>query len=135
MKGSTLMPDRRRRRVEINIVPLVDVLVVLIFFFLISMQFRNVTTLQMTLPEIETAGESKVVKQVEIAVMADGRFFYNGERVTDTVLADRLKLVGKTDKKMPILIRADETSLLGKTTYVMDLCRKNGLQELRLQSR
>jgi len=41
----SVIPKRRRRKAEINIVPLVDVLVVLIFFFLVSMQFRNLNLL------------------------------------------------------------------------------------------
>ncbi len=115
--------------------PLVDVLVVLIFFFLVSMQFRNLTTLQLNLPEIETAGESERTEQVEIAISEEGQFYFNGERVTAETLARRLALVGQTNPRMPVLIMADEASFLRYTTMVMDLCRKQGLDTLRLQSR
>lgn len=135
MSESSLRPPRRRRQAEINIVPLVDVLVVLIFFFLISMQFRNRTVLELDLPEIETAGESAREEQVEIAITEEGSLYFNGEEVTPEVLAQRLSLVAQANPRMPILILADEASFLRHTTLVMDLCRKNGLETLRLQSR
>ena len=66
----SVIPKRRRRKAEINIVPLVDVLVVLIFFFLVSMQFRNLTLLNLTLPKIETAGKEKPAESLQIGVFA-----------------------------------------------------------------
>jgi biopolymer transport protein ExbD len=47
---------RRRNKASINIIPLMDVLTILIFFFLVSMQFKEMTTLNLTLPKIESAG-------------------------------------------------------------------------------
>ena len=54
----SILLARRRRKADINIVPLIDVLTVLIFFFLVSMQFREQLTLNLTLPQVETAGRS-----------------------------------------------------------------------------
>ena len=47
---------RKRRKPRIDIVPLVDVLMVLIIFFLVTMQFQNLRALNVKLPEIESAG-------------------------------------------------------------------------------
>lgn len=135
MNTPALLPQRNRRPPEINIVPLVDVLVVLIFFFLVSMQFRNLTTLQLELPEIETAGKEQPKQQVEIAITEAGEIYFNGAAVTPETLAERLKLVARVDPATPVLIMADQSSFLKHTTLVMDLCRKEGLQSLRLQSR
>ncbi len=65
----SVIPKRRRRKAEINIVPLVDVLVVLIFFFLVSMQFRNLTLLNLTLPKIETAGKEQPTQSLSRATI------------------------------------------------------------------
>lgn len=135
MSGTSLIPERKRRRVEINIIPLIDVLVVLIFFFLFSMQFRNLNVLDLKLPELETAGKSSETRRLEIAVTADGQVYYNGEPVDDETLRERLALAGKINREVLILILADEASPLKSTTRIMDLCRKNGLETLRLQAR
>lgn len=131
----SLVERPHRRRPEINIVPLVDVLIVLIFFFLVSMQFRNVTTLNLVLPKIETAGKNKIPDLIEIAVDAEGKFFYNGTEMTREQLEQAVKIQGTIDKEIPVLLMADEETYLKSVTFVMDTCRKAGLEKVRLQSR
>lgn len=135
MSSPSFRPHRRRRKAEINIVPLVDVLVVLIFFFLVSMQFRNLTTLQLNLPEIETAGESEREQQVHVAITEEGDLYFNNEPVSPEELSEQLALVARTNPRAPVLIMADEASFLRYTTLVMDLARQHGLETLRIQSR
>jgi len=125
----------RRPRGEISIVPLVDVLIVLIFFFLMTMQFRNLHTLNITPPDMETAGKNKSVEQLEIAVDADGKFYFNGAMVSQEELKQAVTLASSLNKDQPVLIIADEDSLLKHVTFIMDACRASGLDQLRLQSR
>lgn len=125
----------RRRRAEINIVPLVDVLTVLIFFFLVSMQFRNMTVLNISPPQIETAGRNEVVEQIEIGVDEEGTLFYNGREVSREQLRGLVEIAGNLTPNAPILILADEDSRLGAVAFVLDTLRKNGLNAIRLQSR
>jgi biopolymer transport protein ExbD len=133
--ADSLRPVRKRRRADINIVPLIDVLVVLIFFFLVSMQFRNLTLLQLILPEMETAGDSQQKEYVEISITKEGIFYYNDEEVNLEQLGQRLEALAQLRKDMPILISADEASVLKDTTSVMDLCRKYELEGISLQTR
>lgn len=124
-----------RRKPEINIVPLVDVLIVLIFFFLVSMQFRNLTTLNLVLPKIETAGKNKQVEQIEIAVDAEGLFFYSGTQVSKEALKAAVQIQAGLDNEIPVLVMADEETYLKSVTFIMDVCREAGLEKIRLQSR
>ncbi len=131
----SVIPKRRRRKAEINIVPLVDVLVVLIFFFLVSMQFRNLTLLNLTLPQIETAGQEKSSDSLQLGVDVEGQFYLNGQPIGEDPLRQEVKKVARLRPDTPVLIMADENSLLGKVTFLMDTCRKAGLEKVRLQSR
>lgn len=127
---------RKHRKVEINIIPLVDVLIVLIFFFLVSMQFRNITTLNIVPPEIETAGNNKLLEQIEIGISPEGFFFYNGEEVPQEAIPELLELAANTGSSdIPVVLLADAESYLKHVTFVMDACRKAGLENIRLQSR
>jgi biopolymer transport protein ExbD len=126
---------RRRQRPTINIVPLVDVLTVLLFFFLVTMQFRQVTALNITAPEIETAGKNKIDEQVVLAVDAEGAFFLNDQRLEAEALDAALRVAGEVTPDIPVLLMADEEAPLKHVTEVMDLCRKNRLNKIRLQSR
>lgn len=134
MKSNSLRPVRRRR-VEINIVPLIDVLVVLVFFFLVTMQFRDMRILQLTLPEMETAGESARSEFIELAVTKEGVYYYNSDEVDQDELIRRLVLAAQVNNQVPVLITADEASLLKDTTTLMDACRKQGLENIRLQTK
>jgi biopolymer transport protein ExbD len=131
----SVIPKRRRRKAEINIVPLVDVLVVLIFFFLVSMQFRNLTLLNLTLPKIETAGKEQPSESLQVGVDVDGDYYLNGNPISEEQLVEEVNSVAEMSPDTPVLIMADENSLLHKVTFLMDTCRKAGLDKVRLQSR
>ena len=131
----SVIPKRRRRKAEINIVPLVDVLVVLIFFFLVSMQFRNLTLLNLTLPKIETAGREQPTDSLQLGVDVDGQYYLNGKPVTEEDLVADIRQVAELSPQTPVIIMADENSLLHKVTFLMDTCRKAGLDKVRLQAR
>jgi len=127
--------QRRRNRPTINIVPLVDVLTVLLFFFLVTMQFKQVSTLNITAPRIETAGRNEIREQIVIAVSPEGEFFLNDQLVDAARLEAAMKIAGGTTPDIPVLLIADEDAPLKHVTRVMDICRSNQLNKIRLQSR
>ena len=126
---------KQRKRPELNLVPLIDVLVMLIFFAFVTMQFRSATMLNITLPKIATAGKSEFKGTVTIGIDRDGVVSFNGKPVSDETLLVLLKQVSETNRDIPVLIKADETTQLKKLAFVMDACRKTGLNKFSLQSR
>lgn len=126
---------RRRRTPTINIVPLVDVLTVLLFFFLVTMQFKQVSALNITVPEIESAGRNEIKEQIVIAISPEGDLYLNERALELPQLREALSLAGENTPNLPVLLVADEAVPLKHVTQVMDLCRQNKLNEIRLQSR
>ena len=126
---------RKRKKPGINILPLLDVLTVILFFFLITMQFRQVRTLNLVLPEIQTAGSNQLVDKIIVSVDAAGQLLYNNTEVSETQLAATLKTAGEMVNAQQILLLADEETPLRKITWIMDQCRVNGLEKIRIQSR
>ena len=124
-----------RRTPTINIVPLVDVLTVLLFFFLVTMQFKQVTTLNITAPKIETAGENDIKERILIALSPEGQIYLNDQPVEKLQLEAAIKLAGELTPELPILLVADEEVSLKFVTEVMDVCRSNQMNKIRLQSR
>jgi biopolymer transport protein ExbD len=127
--------QRRRKRPELNLVPLIDVLVMLIFFAFVTMQFRSATMLNITLPKIATAGKNEFKGTVTIGIDKSGVILFNGQEVTDAELLPLLKQVHDQSTDIPVLIKADETTQLKKLAFVMDACRASGLNKFSLQSR
>ena len=127
--------QRRRRRPEMNLLPLIDVLVMLIFFAFVTMQFRSAATLNITLPKVDTAGKNQFKGTVTIGIDKEGVLSFNGKVATEEHLVGLLEQVRNLDRDTPVLIRADENTPLKKLTFVMDTCRKTGLNKFSLQSR
>ena len=125
---------RRRNKASINIIPLMDVLTILIFFFLVSMQFKEMTTLNLTLPKIESAGRNEFPERILIGIDEEGQIFLENQPVPlselEAVLskASRFRTTFRFWSKPTIC-------LLQTVTDVMDACRLNGLSKIRLQSR
>lgn len=126
---------KRRARPEMNLVPLIDVLVMLIFFAFVTMQFKAATTLNLTLPKIETAGKGEFKGSITIGISKDGTLNFNGRPAREEDLDGLVQSVRSTDKDVTVLIKADENVPLRLVTLTMDTCRKNGLNKIRLQSR
>ena len=126
---------KRRKRPELNLVPLIDVLVMLVFFAFVTMQFKSAATLNITLPKVETAGKNEFRGNVTISIDKDGSLTFNGKPVPDAELPGLLQKVKNVDKDIPVLIRSDEKATLDRLTFVWDACRKAGLNKHSLQSR
>ena len=124
-----------RRKAEINIVPLVDVLFVIILFFLVTMQFRNRNVLNITPPPIETAGENKADDEIIIGVGPEGELYYNNQEVSREEMTASLRIAGELNAEASVLVLADEVTELQNVTFVMDESRKAGLEKIRLQAR
>ena len=126
---------RKRKKPRIDVVPLIDVLMVLIIFFLVTMQFRDLRALNVKLPKIDTAGSNLISNELIVSISKEGEFYVNAKEVSIKKLTQLLKATATLPKKPVILVVADEEVPLKHVTKVVDLCRKNGLEDFRLQSR
>ena len=133
MSGGLLR--RKRRRPELNLVPLIDVLVMLIFFAFVTMQFKQASTMNLTLPKVETAGKSELKDMLVISIAKEGTVDVNGKPASMDTLDKLVREIGGTSKEVTVVIRSDENTPLHYITQVMDTCRKQGLNKIRLQSR
>jgi biopolymer transport protein ExbD len=126
---------KRRRRPELNLVALIDVLVMLVFFAFVTMQFRSMTTMNLTLPKAETAGKNEIKNSLTIAIDKTGKVEVNGRPASMDTLAELVHQIGSVSKDITVLIRADESGELQYALTAMDICRKQGLTNVRLQTR
>src|SRR5204862_1299789 len=82
--------QKRRKRPELNLVPLIDVLVMLVFFAFVTMQFKSAATLNITLPKVETAGKNEFRGNVTISVDKAGVITLNGKEISEIDLDNAL---------------------------------------------
>jgi biopolymer transport protein ExbD len=127
---------KKRKRPELNLVPLIDVLVMLVFFAFVTMQFKQASTMNLTLPKVETAGKSELKDNlITISIAKEGTVEFNSQHATMETLQELIKQVAAVSKDVTVIIRSDENTPLRYVTQAMDTCRKQGLNKIRLQSR
>lgn len=122
---------------ELNLTPLIDCLLFLIIFFLLSTTFTKTGKLQIQLPQANAAAPS-VSKAIDIAVDTQGHYAVNGEPVTDTSEAAlRTALLAKVGSKrdMPLVISADGLAPHQAVVTVMDLAAQLGFHQLGIGTR
>src|SRR5688572_15171571 len=127
--------QKKRKRPELNLVALIDVLVMLVFFSFVTMQFRTMSTMNLTLPKAETAGKSELKESFTISVSKEGKMEVNGKPATLENLDQLAAEIGRVSKDITVLVRSDETAELRYALQAMDICRKHGLNKIRLQTR
>lgn len=91
---------------EINLIPFIDVLLVVLIFLMISTTFTRYQELAITLPSANGAASQTEMKQIHIAVSRDGRFAINGKVTDQTQLSNSLSRLNK-DNDIQINIDAD----------------------------
>jgi biopolymer transport protein ExbD len=121
-------------------VPLIDVLVMLVFFAFVTMQFRSPGTLNITLPRVETAGTNAFEGTVILGIGKEGELTFATDKtaprvIPESELTELLAQIRDVNRDIPVLIRADESTPLKTLAFVMDACRKAGLNKFSLQSR
>jgi biopolymer transport protein ExbD len=119
--------QKRRKRAELNLVPLIDVLVMLIFFSFVTMQFKSAVTMNITLPKFTSAGKNEIDK--------DGVISFNDKIIAPDQLLPLLKQVHDVDRDIPVLIHADKATQLQKVADVMNACGDAHLNKFSLESK
>ena len=126
---------KRRNIPRVDVIPLIDVLMVLILFFLTSMQFQDLRALNIKLPKIDSAGSNKITNQLVVSVSQKGEYFLNGNEDNLKKIGEVMKSSASLPRKPAVLVLADENVPLKHVTKIVDLCRESGLDDFRLQSR
>jgi biopolymer transport protein ExbD len=93
---------------EINLIPFIDVLLVVLIFLMISTTFTRYQELAITLPSANGAASQTEVKQIHIAVSRDGRFAINGKVIDRNQLSNQLTMINSNqDGNIQVNIDAD----------------------------
>ena len=112
---------------EINLIPFIDVLLVILIFLMISTTFTRYQELSITLPTAEGAASSSKPKDISVAISSDGRIAINGKRVAveqlNNALTDAAGEAGKSDNGPMIIIAADGKAPHQAVMQVMEAAR------------
>jgi len=121
----------RKPIAEINITPMVDVVLVLLVIMMVSATYIVSKSLKVELPKTASAAES-VPMVAAVVVTKDGQYFYNELKVDDATLAARLKEAADKDPNTNVVVSADKAALHGQVVHVVDLAKVAGLTKFAI---
>lgn len=118
----------RRRRHDINVIPLIDVMVVLVFFLLLCGRFEESNSLSIVPPAAQSGATGNGSPSMVLGVDRDGKIYLEGKEISKPALEKALSERAKRDSTAEVLIVADEQSKTGTAVYVLDAVGKVGLK-------
>ncbi len=118
---------------ELNLIPLIDVMLVVLIFLAVSTTYSRFTQLQIELPSADAERPQTRLQEIQVAVTADGRFAIDKALVPMTdpeSLAELLKAAAQGTASPLIVINADAQSPHQAVVTVMEAARMAGLTHL-----
>lgn len=124
---------RRHEELEINLVPLIDVLLVIIIFLVVSATFSRINELQINLPTAEANAPQEKPTVITVGVDAGGRYTVNDGALPDTTvdaIQQALRDAAGNEKEPTIVISADAKTTHQSVVNVMEAARQAGFTHL-----
>lgn len=134
------MNFRRQRldQVDVNLTPLIDVVFLLLIFFMVSTTFSRETQLTIDLPEATGEAREAVDTQIEILIDEAGQYRVNGKGLVDNrmrTLQAAIYKVSAGDTTLPMLITADAQTAHQSVVQAMDAAGQMGFVHLSITTR
>ncbi len=122
----------KKKRCEIQLTSLIDVVFQLLIFFMITTTFSKVVTkLDVKLPEAKAVVEQRK-KNTIIEISWDGKLAFNGDLVTYPQLNNRLEEVAQVNPDEVVIIKADKTVEYGLVVRAIGMCKSHRLNKIAM---
>lgn len=118
--------DYSDSEVTLDITPLIDVVFLLLIFFMVTTTFDQSPSIKVDLPKASSSKSTSTQTQLIIAVDAQGKFYTNDKLVSEQELTKEL-LASKEKSDMVLIVRADENARHKDVVKVLDLIKSAGI--------
>ncbi|HED18198.1 MAG TPA: biopolymer transporter ExbD [Gammaproteobacteria bacterium] len=120
---------------EVNLTPLIDVVFILLIFFMVSTTFQKESRIKIELPEASADAVEEQKDTLELVIDAEGRYFIGQQQVVNTELETLKKAISKfmgDRTEIPVVIRADKRTPYESVIRAMDATAQLGLVQMSL---
>lgn len=126
------MKFKRNKRVENppDITPMIDVVFLLLIFFMLSTTFIVKPGINISLPKSSAEEIRKQKEEIEISISREGGFYLDGDKVDLETLKERFINAAKTSIESVVIINADEKASHGDVVAIMDMAKESGITKL-----
>ena len=117
---------------RVDLTPMIDVVFLLLIFFMISTTFVETTGLDIDLPESTAEKLTSQEREVQLYLTASGEIYFERQPVSLEVLSEKLLDYGPLATRMTFLLMADKDALHGRVIQLMDLAKSAGFGKLAI---
>lgn len=120
---------------ELNLTPLIDVVFLLLIFFMVSTTFQKESEISLQLPRASDSQSSSEVDRVEVIINAAGTFYVNDQELVQNDIAtlqNALYEVSGGDRDLPLSIRADAQTPHQSVVVAMDAAARLGMLRMSI---
>lgn len=121
--------EKQKKRVTINITSLIDVLFLLLIFFMVSSTFLEQPGMKLDLPKTKSH-ENLRAEGYTLSISQNETLFLNDEPVTLQNLPEKLKAIASKVEEKGLVLKADEGIRYGLVVQVMDIVKQSGIVKL-----
>lgn len=128
-----IFEGRTRINTELNIAPLIDVVFLLLLFFMLTSSISRESSIALNLPSSATATQSTKT-QIEIIIRSDGEIIVNDESANPQNITDVVKKIAATANESQVTLRSEAGVTVQALVSVMDSVRKAGINNISLSA-
>ncbi len=114
---------------DINMTPLIDVMLVLLVIFIITAPLMT-SSLKLDLPKTDAATPTSAPSFIALAIDAEGKLFFGDEALARDALAQRMALAAKANPQLEVQLRADQKVPYGQVAELIAMIQKAGLSRI-----
>lgn len=115
---------------EINVVPLVDIILVVLIIFMVTAPMVMKPTIDVNLPQASSGKESTPGQAMEVVIGQDGEFYLNGKKISLEGLAEQASSEAAKSMESSAVLTADKTVTLETLTKVIDTIKTSGIKKV-----
>ena len=129
MAFSSFENDNDEMLSEINMIPLIDVMLVLLIVFIITVPVMK-HAVKIDLPRASNERSQDKPETIRLSVDADGAYYWNAEKLDDTEVFNRLALAGAQDPQPELHIRGDKAVRYERVAQAMAAAQRAGVRKI-----
>jgi len=129
---------QNKEELSLNLTPLIDIVFLLLIFFMVSTTFTKESHLSINLPEADGETADAPKKMVEVVIDKNGQYSINGQNLITTkliTLKQAIEKVSQGDRSLPFIITADAATPHESVVRAMDAAGQLGFSRLSITSK
>ena len=115
---------------EINVVPLVDIILVVLIIFMVTAPLVLKPTLDVTLPQASSGEATQAPKNMEVVINKTGAIFLDGNTITLEDLKVKISAEAEANKESSVVLTADKDVTLNSLTTILDTIKTSGIKKV-----